>query len=103
MPTIKQKNLKRQHHGKDSQKISKEIPTTDSGSGLQHAANVQIDDATPQIQHDNLFQAELSVDSDDEHPDPRALAQFFESRTDFLTPFSIQREKLWEEKTRLSK
>jgi hypothetical protein len=44
--------------------------------------------------------AQLSVDSDDEHPDPEALAQFLGSKTDFLTPFSIQRETLWQEKTR---
>jgi hypothetical protein len=47
--------------------------------------------------------AQLSVDSDDEHPDPEALAQFLGSKTDFTTPFSIQRETLWQEKTRLSR
>jgi hypothetical protein len=44
--------------------------------------------------------AQLSVESDDEHPDPEALAQFLGANRDFQTPFSIQREKLWQEKTR---
>ncbi len=45
-------------------------------------------------------QAQLSVDSDDENPDPEALAQFLGSKTDLTTPISLQREKLWQEKTR---
>ena len=61
-----------------------------------------IDTTTVAKSRMNLSKAQLSVDSDDEHPDPEALAQFLESKTDFITPFALQREKLWQEKTRLS-
>jgi hypothetical protein len=84
-------------------KESSTSPTKSATCDIQNSTTVNEGNgackaSTPKFSHNR---AQLSVDSDDEHPDPEALAQFLGSKTDFLTPFSIQRETLWQEKTRL--
>lgn len=76
-------------------------PTKGLGSNALNLANYLDTTDTNNAEKSKVYhRAQLSVDSDDENPDPEALAQFLGSKTDLTIPFALQREKLWQEKTR---
>ena len=87
-------------HGTESYRSPTKAPGSDGQACTSNCLNT-IETTTATKSKSTLNRAQLSVDSDDEHPDPEVLAQFLESRTDFVTPYALQREKLWQEKTRL--